>query len=237
VRLGRLLSFYFCFWFPFVMWPPMVAGIFVMKTDPNNFKDGGDEILFSCCFATGVESFFFLIGMMAVYNKLPLFPTLQALAGFGATLFFVPFGLLHFTFVVGCIFNAAIRIPSCSFDECTSSWVSFSGWCMFGFFALCQVTIVGFYFVSMHQNGSIKGFIESVAAIFEKETVEPVQDKAVKDEGTSTGDSVRFQNPVHGEGEGEGDGGGTALRNYASAGVAGMLVAHEMIAASSSFGD
>ena len=170
---------------------------------------------------------------MAVYNKLPLFPQLQALAGFGATLFFVPFGLLHFTFVVGCLFNAAIRIPSCSYDECLGAWISFLGWCMYGFFGFCQVTIVGLYFVSMHQNGAIKGFIESVIAVFEKETVEPVQNKDSKHEGESTEDSMRFQNPVHGEGEDE----GSALRNVASAGVAGMLVAHEMMSASSSFGD
>merc|ERR1712118_99341 len=106
------------------MWPPMVNGIFVMKSDPNNFKDGADGILWSMCFQTGFENLFFLVGMLAVYNKLPLFPMLQSLAAFGATLFFVPWELLRLTFIVGTIFNAVIRYPSCGVDECQMSWIS-----------------------------------------------------------------------------------------------------------------
>ena len=230
-RLARLLTFYFCFWFPFIMWWPMVAGVNVMQFDPSNFKDDGIEILFSCCFATGVESFFFIIGSMAVYNKLPLFPALQALAGFGATLFFVPWGLMHFTFIVGCIYNAAIRYPSCTWDGCTVSWISFSGWCMFAFLTCVQVIIVGAFFVSMHMNGSIQGFIESVVSLFERETVEPIQDKEAQDESTSTdeGDNMRFQNPVHEQ--------GSNLGKYAAASIAGAVVAHDVFSNAQSFGE
>jgi hypothetical protein len=226
--------------------------MFFMMRDPGNFKDGADEILWSCCFATGVETFVFMVGMMAVYNKLPLFPALQAAAAFGATLFFVPFGLMHFTFVVGAIFNAAIRIPSCSANECLLTWISFGGWCMYAFLALCQVIIISLYFVSMHQNGSIKGFIEAIVALFEKETVVPVQDEKSKDDAlfeketaapfqdekskdnarSSDRDDVRrFENPLSDDGQQD------AMSKYASAGVIGIIAAHELITDASVFGD
>lgn len=232
-RLRRLLTFYFCFWFPFVMWPLMPPMMFFMMRDPGNFKDGADEILWSCCFATGVETFVFMVGMMAVYNKLPLFPALQAAAAFGATLFFVPFGLMHFTFVVGAIFNAAIRIPSCSANECLLTWISFGGWCMYAFLALCQVIIICLYFVSMHQNGSIKGFIEAIVALFEKETAAPVQDQKSKDNARSSDrdDVRRFENPLSDDGQQD------AMSKYASAGVIGIIAAHELITDASVFGD
>ena len=92
---------------------------------------------------------------------------------------------------------------------------------------------MGLFFLSMHQNGSIKGFIEFVVAIFEKETVEPVEDKEdadSKDEGASAEDNVRFQNPVH-------DDERSAFQKYAASGFVGIAVAHEMMTDASSFGD
>jgi hypothetical protein len=228
-RLARMLSFYFCFWFPFIMWPPMVLSVFIMKQDPNNFSNGGEGIMFSCCFCTGIESFFFIIGMMAVYNKLPLFPALQALAAFGATMFFAPFGLLHFTFLVGCIFKASTSFPSCSWDDCPISWFSFYGWVMLGFFTLVQVSFIAMFFMTMHQNGTIRGLIQMVVALFEKETVEPIEDEEEADGDGEDGElRTKFENPLEGM-EDE-----NLSQKYATAAIGSMAIAQHMMTEASS---
>ena len=104
---------------------------------------------------------------------------------------------------------------------------------MYAFLALCQVIIISLYFVSMHQNGSIKGFIEAIVALFEKETAAPVQDQKSKDNARSSDrdDVRRFENPLSDDGQQD------AMSKYASAGVIGIIAAHELITDASVFGD
>jgi hypothetical protein len=198
-RLGKLLTFYFCLWFPVLMWPWMVCLSFLMRFDPANYENNGMDIVMSCVFATGVETFMIYMSMMSIYNKLPLFPALQALGSFGATLFFLPWGLLHFTFLVASIFFAVTGYPTCG-DECpVIRWVSWGGWCYVAVATTVQVSFLAALFVNMHRNGSIKGFITIIAQLFEKESPQIRSQRQGEDEAKDQGDEdgTAFSNPVH----------------------------------------
>ena len=80
---------------------------------------------------------------------------------------------------------------------------------------------------------SIKGFIEAIVALFEKETAAPVQDQKSKDNARSSDrdDVRRFENPLSDGGQQD------AMSKYASAGVIGIIAAHELITDASVFGD